>query len=275
MLTLAQASSYFDRIEVTDPFTGALLFKGQVEPFEDSKRDAYSAYRRVLSVAPDVAMPVHSTVNLMGQTWLVGAGEVDGMQQLHRRKFVLSPVTAQLEVSTLGQYLQGVSSRALHAAPYWNKDVKQVDVSSQQPQTYDVFLPSEVAARSILWDDEQAFLVLSPRPMPSGFTAAYSLRLDHAMESATLVSRTFNPVAGALVDGPTTSVPCLRVRWQSLFDYDAQTDERYKEGDVTLVMPAGCGVTTASKLTVGGLKYQVLAVDTMVDALAVHGRRAG
>lgn len=274
MMTLAQASAYFDKVEVTDPFTGVFLFRGQVDPFDDTKRDAYSAYRRVLSTAPSVALPAHGTLNLLGQTWLVGDGEPDGMQELHRRKYVLSPAPETLSVSTLGQYLVGQSSAQVRAAAYWNRDAKQAGTSSEQPQLYDVLTHDAPAPRRVLWDSGQAFLVLSPRPVASGLGASLSLRLDLGVESATLTRRVFSPVDGAFTSAQTSSVQALRVRWQSLFKYETQADPHYRDGDVSIVMPLGLGVDTSSRLTFADAAYQVLDTSTLDGALVVHARRA-
>lgn len=274
MMTLAQASSYFDHTEVTDPYTGSLLFRGQVEPFEDAKRDAYSAYRRVLSVAPTATIPAHRTVDLLGERWIVGQGEPDGMQELHRRKYVLSPVTAELNVSSLSQYLAGVTAYKLWAAPYWVKDAKQESLSSEMPHTFDVFLPSPVAARMVLWNASGAYLTLSQRPMPSGFFSAFSLQLDHAPEVAALVTRVYDPVAGAYVVANPAGVPvkALRVRWQNLFEQSSEADRKYEDGDVSVVLPTGTVAGPGSVVKFAERSYQVLATDIFGGAVVAHAR---
>lgn len=276
MMTLAQASSYFDRTPVTDPYTGSLLFHAQVEPFEDSKRDAYSAYRRVLSTAPSVSIPEHRVVDLLGQRWIVGQGEPDGMQQLHRRKYVLSPVGAELAVSSMSQFVAGVSAYKLFASVHWLKDIKQESVSSEHPQSFEVFLPSMVTPRQILWGASGAYLVLSPRMMPSGFVAALCLKLESSVEEANLVTRVYDPVAGeytvASPDG--TPVNALRVRWQNLYEHSSESDRKYENGDVSVVLPAGTVIAPGAKLRFSDRAYQVLGTDNFGGAVVAHARGA-
>lgn len=271
MINLAQASTYFDRTPVYDTTTGRLIFRAQIEPFDDSRRDANSAYRRVLAVKAGIEVPPE--INVLGSVWLVGAGETDAMEQVHRQKYVIAQAKAHLKVSSLGQYLNGDYGAMLWAAPYWSKDAKQMEVSSVYPQMFDVYLSTRVAAQTILWDADTGYLVVSPRQTPSGLLAAHSLKLEHAREQAILRKRFYSPSAGAYVDEQLTSVPTLQVRWQSLFEYGSQMDERYQEGDATFVLPIDCGADTSCTLQAGGRLWQVLSVDEASGAAIAHCRR--
>lgn len=271
MINLAQASTYFDRTPVYDTVTGRLIFRAQIEPFDDSRRDANSAYRRVLSVKAGTVVP--REVNVLGTVWLVGAGETDAMESVHRQKYVIAQAKAQFQVSTLAQYLEGERSALCWAAPYWSKDAKQTETSSTYPQMFDVYLSTEVAAQSVLWDADDAYLVVSPRPMPSGLMSAHSLKLEHRREQANLSKRVYSPSAGGYVSEQVSSVPTLQVRWQSLFEYGSQMDERYQEGDASFVLPAACGVDTACTLQASGRLWQVLSVDDVPGAAIAHCRR--
>lgn len=271
MMNLAQASTYFDRTPVYDTVTGRMIFRAQVEPFDDSRRDASTAYRRVLSVKAGTVVPAE--INVLGAVWLVGAGETDAMENVHRQKYVMAQATAQLKVSTLAQYLMGESSALRWAAPYWSKDAKQTETSSAYPQMFDVLLSSEARAQNVLWSTDQAYLVVSPRPMPSGLLSAHSLKLEHAKEQGSLRKRVYSPAAGGYVGEQATSVPTLQVRWQSLFEYGSQMDERYQEGDASFVLPADCGVDTACTLQASGRLWSVLSVDDAGGAVVAHCRR--
>lgn len=271
MITLAQASTYFDRTIVYHADSGQALFRAQVEPYDDVRRDASTAYRRVLSVKAGTVVP--SEVNVLGTVWLVGASETDALDEIHRQKYVIAQAKARLRSSTLAEYLQSNYSQTLWAAPYWSKDAKQTEVSSASPQMFDVYLSTTVAAQTVLWDDTAAYLVISPRPMASGLQAAHSLKLDQTRAQATLRKRTYSPTAGAYVQEQTVSVPTLQVRWQSLFEYGSQMDERYQEGDASFVLPLSCGADTACTVDVAGRQWQVLSVDVVGGAAVAHCRR--
>lgn len=272
-MTIAQASSFFDRTDALDPYSGALLFRCQIDPFEDTKRDAYSAYRRVMSVAPDVVLPVHRTVRIFGNVWILGEEESDGWSQVHRRKVVISRGTSQLKVSTLSMFLAGTHTKQLWAAPYWNKDAKQIDTSSEQPQMFDVFLPEAVTPRKVLWNDSEAYLTLSSRPLASGLNSAFSLKLDTRPEAVNLINRVFSRSAGEYTSSVSHSIPALRVRWQSLFEYDAETDQRYRPGDFSLVVPATATVDTSTLVEFSsGQRATVIATDTLSGEKVAHCR---
>ncbi len=272
-MTLTAASAYFDRTRVTDSTTGAFLFLAQIDPFEESRRDAASGYRRTLSTSPDSALPASKVVRALGQDWLVGQEEPDGWGDLHRAKYVLAPAKDKLKVSTLGQFLTGVSSQELFANAQWVKDVKEEEVSSNLPSMFDVFLPQAVAVNSVLWDDTRALLVTACRLQASGLYSAFCLLLENSVATATLTSRSYSPTAGAYVSGAQTTEPVLVVRWQSLFSYGSQADARFQEGDFSLVLPVMASVDTATSITLGAQSVKVLSVDDLAGVKVAHCRR--
>ena len=56
MMTMREVSRYFDRVQASNPITGAPLFLCQFANYDGSKRDAFAAYRRVMSTDPDTAV---------------------------------------------------------------------------------------------------------------------------------------------------------------------------------------------------------------------------
>jgi hypothetical protein len=274
MMTLAQASSYFDKTPVTDPYTGSVLFYAQIEPFDDAKRDAYTAYRRTMSVAPGTVIPAHKTLRLLGGDWMVGTPQSDGLATAHRQKYVVSEVLDTLKVSSLGEFLAGTAPRQTMASPYWAKDEAQIGTSSDRPQLFDIVLPSEVGPSSVLWSTTSAFLSLSAQRGPTGLFSSNCLKLTAPKETCTLVKRVFSPATGGFTETPQAPFQALRVRWQSLFEYLSQSTERYQEGDVSLVVPDTADVATADLLQLGIQRYSNLGVRALSGAKVVHCRRA-
>jgi len=274
-MKLSDVSTYFDLIPVTHPTTGVLLFKGQVDPYDDSRRDSASAYRRILSVKPGTALPTPPVVRLMGQNWLVGAMEPDGWAELHREKYVIQQAPLPASVSRLSGFLSSTVAFATHCAPYWVKDAKQLEVSAETPPLYEVALAkdSDVRVHDVIWGAGFAYLALSPRLMASGILLALTLRLDQTTPiPASLTNRAYDPVSGEYSSPAATNVNALKVRWQSLYQYGSQMAERYQEGDTTLVLPAGTAVTTQTSVVLSGVTYQVLAVLDISGAVVLHAR---
>jgi hypothetical protein len=276
MLKLSEAASFFDRTPVLDAYTGVQICFGQVDPYDDSKRDAGSAYRRVLSVAPGTVLPAHSAVRVFGVDWLLGRKEVDGLEELHRDKYVLQPGAGFYRLGTLDQYLAGADLGLNLASPEPVKTAKEIESSSDVVVLYNVYLGFSVPApkHSVIWAPGEAYLVLSDQTLPSGLRAAYTLELEHPRSTCAVVSRSFNPGLGMYVEGAVSVVSVLRVRWQNLFEYAGQMSERYQEGDDVLVLPSGTVVTVQSRLSAYGKNWSVLSVDDLGGAVTVHARPA-
>lgn len=292
MMKLARASSFFDRTDAVDAYSGQTLFRCQIDPFDEAKRDSYAPYRRMMSVAPDVVMPSHRCVRALGQVWIIGESEPDGWGEVHRRKFVVAPANRLLNVASLKDYLEGRPGRQQWAAVYWAKDVKQLESSSQPAQMFDLFTTSTIKLYEVAWGDGDAFLSTSARLQPSGLESSLALMLSHRAEAANLVRRTFSPSQGGYVDEVSEPVRCLRVRWQSLFEYDAETDRKHQEGDISVLAPADADLAlnglqvslgaalgtpvqanTTCLLRFADASYQVLATHRQADVNILHCRK--
>jgi hypothetical protein len=275
MMSLTQASSYFDRTAVSAPDTGQILFMGQLEPYDDSKRDAASAYRRILSVKSGTPIPASRVVKMFDKVWIIGASEPDGFEDIHRVKYVTHYAPVQLKVSRPNGFLFEAASSTLWASPQWIKDSKQLETSSDIPQIFDIALPdgSDVRVHDVLWATGMAFLILATHLQASGLLVANSLKLDQiAPATAGLVVRTYNPVNGNYTNGVTVQTPALLVRWQSLFAYGSQSSERYQEGDVSIILPTGTAASTGTTVDLAGVTYQAMAVLDVSGAVVLHAR---
>jgi hypothetical protein len=278
MMTLAAASAYFDRTEVFDGYTGASLFFAQIDPYDDSKRDAMVAYRRVLSVAPGVSIPDHRCIRVFGAVYIVaGEPSIDGLSEAHRVKYVLQSADGHFKVGSISQFLASTPAATVYGFASWVKDAKQEGESSDVANVFEVILPlgTAVKPQQMLWQDGVAYIAISVRRLPSDYVGITAVRLDQIEPiAATIQSRVYNPAAGAYTLGSAEIAQGLRVRWQSLFRYDAQLEERHQEGDFTLALPEATPVNSSSKISFGGATYGVLAVNPIEGAVTVHVRRA-
>ena len=57
-MKLSQVSRYFDRTPVLDPEAGTELFRAQFSNYDGSKRDAFTAYRRIMEGAAPIQLPL-------------------------------------------------------------------------------------------------------------------------------------------------------------------------------------------------------------------------
>lgn len=274
-MKLSDASRYFDQIIAIDPITGMVLFTGQIDPFDESRRDSSTSYRRTLSVKPGTVMPASRTVRMLGRVWMIGAMEPDGMLELHREKYVIQHAPVQMKVSRLSEFLAGTVAATSFASANWVKDEKDLATTSTTPQVFDVTLPLGTDARAydVLWGSGYAYLVLSPHDLASGLFNAHCLKLDHVLpEAATISTRTYSPTTGTYTASAPTAINALRVVWQNLFQYESQMSERYQEGDIAIALPTGTVATTSTLITIGGVTYQTLAVPAVSGAVVLHAR---
>jgi hypothetical protein len=275
MMTLAEAAAYFDRTPVLNPDNDSLLFYGQTDPFDDSKRDAGAAYRRILSVAPGTSVP--GAVKILGQVWLVGNKETDGLEVAFRDKYVLQQAGVKANISRLAGFLAGTVASSAWSSIEWLKDARELEVSSDVATLNTIIFPdgTDLREHDIVWYSGRALMVQSPRHQPSDYVMATAFELEQAAPAAaTITTRTYDPAAGSYTTSGTASVQALRVRWQSLYRYGSQADARYKSGDDTLVLPAATALTTADLITLAGLTWRVLSVETISGALVAHVRAA-
>jgi len=274
MLTLADASRYFDRTPIRDTATGATLFYGQVDPYQDAVRDSTTAYRRTLSAAPGITIPASRLVSILGSVWIVGNLETDGMAVAHREKYVLHPAPTLLSVRGLSSHVTMGTATVSWGSMLWFKDVKEEASSSRLNLLYTAYLPTSVALAeyNVISVGATGYLVGPPYTQASGMLSATCAKLEHAPADATLATRVYDPVQGKHVSSSNTQVKCLRVRWQSLYVYNSQGDTKYQEGDCSLVLPAGTVLATKDQVTLAGQTWSVLAVETIGGAVVAHGR---
>ena len=277
MMSLADASSYFDTTEVLDAYSGELLFLAQVDPYDDSKRDAMVAYRRVLSVAPGTTIPTHRCVSIFGAIWLVaGEAEIDGLDEQHRVKYVLQAATGLLNIGTLTEFLDGAPAVTVYGFAGWVKDAKQIEESSDIANMFEILLPraTTVQPQQVLWDATTVYLSMSVRTLPSEFVGVSAVRLEQAEPlEAEITTRVYAPAQGTYVAGATNYPYALRARWLSLFKYDAQLAARYQEGDFVLALPEETEITTSSRVLFNEQNHSVLSVTVLPGGVAAHLRR--
>jgi len=274
MLTLAQASKYFDRTAACDVATGATLFLCQVDPYSDSMRDSNTAYRRIMSVAPGTTIPASKTLKIFGRVWIVGDSEIDGQSVQHREKYVLHPADYSFAYMPLSDYVSGNAGNTAWGSLEWLKDGKEEASSSRVVPLYSAYCSTAVPLSefNIISVGSKGYILSTPHLQASGMQTATCLQLEHAVADATLSTRVYDPVQGKYTSSASTTVKCQRVRWQSLYLYGSQGDAKYQEGDCSLAFPAGTTLATKDSVTLAGKVWNVLAVESIGGAVVAHGR---
>lgn len=274
-MELVDVSSFFDRTPAKDPDTGVELFRCQLLAYEESKRDAYTAYRRILSTAPSVVTPAGRVVNIHGTNWLLGTSATDGWGVEHRRKYVIHAAQGLVKVHRLAGFLTGTPAATLWGDLQWVVDKKELEVSSRVPQRFAAILPeiADVRVGDILTLGDTTVMVSSKAQRVSGFLEADGMAQWMSQPVTVEVhTRTYSPSAGGYSNQTTDTVPGLKARWQEMYTYDDQLAERYQDGDCTWVLPEATQISTSSELVHGQERFTVLSVQVGDDCKLIHAR---
>ena len=274
-MKLKNAAKYFDRTVFADAYSLSRTFKGQFDTFDDSKRDGLTIERRIISVAPEVAVPARRTVVADGLTWLFGDAAHDYfMGNPIRHKYVAHQATELVSVKTFFQALTNAHGLQAWASRVWIKAAKEVEASSDVTDVFDIYFSptEEVPEGCLVFMGGRWHLVRSIYQSAGGFLVALADELpEPVVTPCTFNGRTYNPLTDSYTSTVST-VQAIRIRWQSHFRYPNMAADKYKPGDVSLVLPKTVTPTTADKVTVGGAAYNILSVLDEVETWLVHAR---
>lgn len=274
-MKLKNAAKYFDRTIFADAYDLLRTFQGQFDVFDDSKRDGLTIERRIISVGPDVVVPARRTVVADGVTWMFGDAARDYFKgESIRHKYVAHQATELVSVKTLAQALAGSAGLQAWASRVWIKAAKEVESSSDVTDVFDIyFSPTEaVPEGSLILMAGRWHIVRSLYQSAGGLLVALADELpEPVVTTCTFKDRTYNPVTDSYTAADST-VPVVRIRWQSHFRYPNRGSDKYKPGDISLVFSKTVTPTTADKVTVGGISYNVLSVLDEGSTWLVHAR---
>ena len=275
-MKLTQVSRYFDRTPVLDPETGAELFRAQISNYDGSKRDAFTAYRRIMSVAPEIDIPLKRVVRAHDEVWIVGDGHVDGWSEPHRRKHIVHQAAGRARVWSLAGYLANDPPNDTWADLQWVVDRAEEEVGSHKPQMYVAVMSNteRVREHDVVQVGDERLFVQAAAYHASGFLEARGiLQLGGASDVTLNVQRrTYDPVTGKYTTATVATAHTLNVRWQELYLYGNQLDERFQEGDTVFAVPAETQVQMEDSISFLGRAYSIQSIKTISGALVLHGR---
>lgn len=260
-----------------DGFIGAPTFiVGQLDLYDDGKRDSVAVGRRILSVAPNMPMVVRSALRLGDYVFIVGSGNPDYFrQEVIRRKYILQTATGLASVRSFGQYLSLAPGLSAYTATEWIKTAREVSQSSELfDEMNGIFALTELLPDvGIVEVSGLTYLMRESHVTPAGFQAASLEEIKApARESGSFISRVYDPVLDAWT-GTTTPVGFLRLRWQSHFKYLSRRTLRYEAGDDVLVcLKTAATPVAGDRITLPDGVWQVLTVQPENDCWSIHVR---
>jgi hypothetical protein len=225
-MRLADASRFFDRTVCADAYAPARTFLAQLDLFDDSKRDGGTVARRVLSVAPDVALPARGVFTAHGDTYILGAGHPDSFNgAVVRKKYVSHRADGLATIMTLDQAIRSLAGgSSAYGARLWVKDQKEIQESSRLNAFFAMyFAPIEtVPIGSVVALAGRWHLVRQSFVSAAGFLMCEADELPlTALSSIVYTDRTavYDAANDALTTSQTPTIPALWHRFQAGFDY--------------------------------------------------------
>ena len=252
-MKLSAVANYFDKQSFKDAYTGAHALYGQLDLYDDVRREGLTAVRRIVSVKPGTAMPVRRALTLGGDVWMMSATPASDyfLTDPIRAKYIAHRADGLGEIKTILQELSNITGTPAYAATVWLKGNKEVDESSDVTVSANVYLAvSEAAAeRSLVKLGTAWYFVRYTYLTTTGFLAAVADKLDAPnFETVSYAKRVYNPVTDAYASTPV-SLKVLRLRWQSKFEYLSEASAKYAEGDdVVMVRVADVAAPTTGDL---------------------------
>lgn len=274
-MKLSNAAIYFDRDPLFDGYTGASLYSGQTASFDDSSQDGATNRRRVLSLAPDLAIPARRVVTLYGDRWLVGTGTPDGFQGTAiRRHYSMKRVTDLMALLTAAQALSAAAGTPAYVQKAYFKDSVNALTDAEYDAFWNVFVaPDEpVGKGSFLRDAAGRLYRVRNDYLPvEGLRVCQSDELEEtALQSCVFTTGTFNPVTE--VASGTTTVNCIVLEASKFYRFRHVSESQVQAGDCMVLAPTSVTPTVGMTFTQGGLRRRVLSVQSEGGAWALHAR---
>lgn len=275
-MDLIAAASFFDNTVCTDAY-GVSQFRGQLDLYDDSRKDSGTVNRRILSTEPATVIPTRKVITMMGKHWIVGKAHYDEfLGEPIRAKYPIQEADYNLTLKNFQQLLSGAAGSQVYAGRTWLKTVKEGEVTSKLTSHYEFFmadveLPPQ---KTVIVNGSEMYLVRLSYRSAAGFTLVEVDELASPnLETVTYNISTYDPVADVTVHVAQT-IQMLRIRWQSEFDYLTQASEGYYDGDVHGVILNSVEAESGDVVECSDGQWKIVSVTEGVGTKGLHLRRA-
>lgn len=281
-MKLSAAARYFDRQVFADPFDHDIWFKGQLDLFDDAKRDGTTGLRRVVSVAPGTVLPSTGVIETEGQVYLVGERHDDVFNGSAIRSKYVTQMAYSAKLRTLKELAANSAGTTTYADPLWVKDLKEPDESSALYPFFNVFVPTAltVPISSVITVKSENYLVRTVFTSAGGFKECECNRLYSgavATVSYTGKGGAYDPVQDVYASSAPASVAAVVLRYEDFFNRRYESAKGMEPGDMTLAVAKTLVATpkVGDSWTLNSRKYNVLSIlDDGSTSWLLHSRHA-
>lgn len=276
MPLLSDIAAHFDDIEIFDGYTGDYLFKAQVSSFNETNKDGSTNKKRTMSVRPATVMPLRRLMSYFGEKWIVGDGNIDGLQDIQLRKayWITKMVDMAVRLSP-AQVCNDTPGYTLATSKQYLKDtVNYVTDSEYDPQwDFTISITENVYKGQFINTGSKLFRVRSVHTSAGGFLIANCDELDGTPRVPVTLTTVgvFNPIT-EVHTGVVTSTFGILFDPSKLFRFASEADARFLSGDMTLIL--GMNAPVGSLVSLSGISWKVLTSTPELDGWNLHIRMA-
>ena len=275
-MKLKSVSKFFDKTKAVDAYNSRYSFKCQVEPLDMYRTEGTRIKIRNMSTAPEVIIPARRAIKIDSQAYLVSDSSADHWAgDAIRSRYVLQGADYVVEIRTIAQVLADAPGVQAWASIDFNKySTDERDSADYHPQ-YHIFLGEGAAnEHSIIHTTERTYLVKNSYKTPSGLYDAICNELDDpVIDAVTFRSRTYIPITDSFTESSST-IRCIRIRWQDKFTYLSQGSEKFERGDIQVLVPSSVTPKAADVVELSDGTWRVLSVVSYTGHKALHLRLA-
>lgn len=274
-----RVSTYFDNLEFRDAYSNAVAFFGQLDLFDEAKRDSETALRRIISTSATALIPARRAVRAGGIVYLIGQPHQDSFQGIQVRVGYASQKAGPLaSILSLDEACLGLPGTVAYASRAWIKDTAFSEQSSIINSQYHINfgITENVKAADIVRASGDYFVVRSVSEGESGLLiATCDLLKGVAPEPATIQAGAYSATTETFTGAPVTA-PVLALRWQSLFAYGGGQADPFAAGDIQIVA-AKSSVTMipGARVTLSSGIWTVLSVVSVGAAWVCRAAKHG
>lgn len=277
-MKLANVARYYDKEVVTDAYTGAFLFKGQMlSPAEHVSGDTFR--RHTLTTTDLVSAPTRRVVTVLGEPWIMGYNNPDGFKgKVMRRNHSLKKATNLLNLLTPSEACLGSTGTLFYGCMEFLREAYNLNSQADMSPFWDIYCPINETIRlgSFLRNGTTILRVKTLYALVEGFidVEADEFNAD-AVQSAIFVSNgTYDPLTDSM-QSSSVHVPVIQTDSQKYYQFKTEAEDGLKPGDRIVFAPQSVITPkVGGNLTMIGKRWRVLSVASEIDAWALHVRLA-
>lgn len=276
-MKLKSAARFFDDTPVYDGYTGAFLWNCQFSSFNDANAVGSTSTRRILSIAPGLALPTRRVVKIFDDKWLVGDGNPDSWKGAAiRQSFNMKKATSLVEILTPAQACLGQSGPTAYIQAIYFKDT----FNSLNDADYGLFwnyffAPNEpVSQGSFIRDGSRLLRVRGSYVPLEDLRIAQSDEQDTGPVAAVFDTGVYDPLTDSFT-ASTISTFAITLDFNKTYSRLTQASEAPVRGDINALVPVSVLTPEPGKtVLIAGTTWRILSKDVEVDCWLLHLRRA-